>query len=278
MMTEAVAEAAAAPEAAAPAASPGATEPAAGPESEQERTPALRCARCNRAIATAADLLPEQIPRLESASYPYQLDLLGNEEAWVYSATNPQQHRFDVCRFGPGACARLRIQGTPTADHSFFPPYAWRMAECRYCLAHLGWCFGAAGGGGGAPAFAGLVLTHLREAPCTADELTEHERELQEPTSRPGMLTRLLRVLSRQYSEAAGGGPSDANADADADADADPMLSAEEREELLDLSVSPSLEPPALCLATHPTRSAPHIVARSDDGHERTPPFGRPRG
>ena len=68
------------------------------------------------------------------------------------------------------------------------------------------------------------------------------------------------------------------DADADADADADPMLSAEEREELLDLSVSPSLEPPALCLVTHPTRSAPHIVARSDDGHERTPPFGRLRG
>ena len=80
---------------------------------ERERTAVMRCARCNHPIAAAGDLLPEQIARLESASYPYQLDLLGNEEAWVYSATNAQSRRFDVCRFGPGACARLRIQGTP---------------------------------------------------------------------------------------------------------------------------------------------------------------------
>ena len=85
-----------------------------------ERISVMRCARCNHPIAAAADLLPEQVPRLESASYPYQLDLLGNEEAWVYSATNAQQHRFDVCRFGVnGVCvgrrrrrAPLRLQGS----------------------------------------------------------------------------------------------------------------------------------------------------------------------
>ena len=135
----------------------------------EQSTSVLRCAQCNHPIAAAADLLPEQIPRLESASYPYQLDLLGNEEAWVYSATNPHQNRFDVCRFGAAACARLDISGTPTAEHSFFPPFAWRMAACACCSAHLGWAFGVAEGGG--PDFAGLILTHLRETQCTQREL-----------------------------------------------------------------------------------------------------------
>ena len=135
----------------------------------QERTAVMRCARCNHPIAAADDLLPEQIARLESASYPYQLDLLGNEEAWVYSATNAQQRRFDVCRFGVAACARLELSGTPTDEHSFFPPFAWRMASCARCSAHLGWAFGAAEGG--EPQFAGLILTHLREAQCSLQEL-----------------------------------------------------------------------------------------------------------
>ena len=143
-----------------------------------ERTSVMRCAQCNHPIAAAADLLPEQIPRLESASYPYQLDLLGNEEAWVYSATNANQHRFDVCRFGPAACARLDISGTSTDEHSFFPPFAWRMAACARCSAHLGWAFGAVEGTaegaaeGDEPLFAGLILTHLRETQqCSLEEL-----------------------------------------------------------------------------------------------------------
>ena len=146
-----------------------------------ERISVMRCARCNHPIAAAADLLPEQVPRLESASYPYQLDLLGNEEAWVYSATNAQQHRFDVCRFGVKACARLDLSGTPTDEHSFFPPFAWRMAACARCSAHLGWAFGAVEGAiegaaegaaeGGEPLFAGLILTHLRETQCSLQEL-----------------------------------------------------------------------------------------------------------
>ena len=140
----------------------------------QERTAVMRCARCNHPIAAAADLLPEQIARLESASYPYQLDLLGNEEAWVYSATNAQQRRFDVCRFGVAACARLELSGTPTDEHSFFPPFAWRMASCARCSAHLGWTFGAAEGG--EPQFAGLILTHLREAQCSLQELNAPPR------------------------------------------------------------------------------------------------------
>ena len=100
----------------------------APPSGEQQQC--ICCAQRNCPIATAAELLPEQIARLESASYPYQLDLLGNEECWVYSATNPNNTRFDVARFGGAACKRVRLLGSASDEHSFFPPYAWRMACC----------------------------------------------------------------------------------------------------------------------------------------------------
>lgn len=170
--------------------------------SEEEKAPTgeqsvgLCCQRCNRPIAAAADLLPEQISRLETASYPYQLDLLGVEDAWVYSATNPHQNRFDVARFGPATCARVVVMGAASDEHSFFPPYEWQMCYCAYCFAHLGWTFqypaveGGAEGehvesggdsenvdappqGTQATDFAGLVLTNLRERLCFASELSD---------------------------------------------------------------------------------------------------------
>lgn len=163
---------------------------------------ALCCSVCDSPIATAADLLPKQVPRLESASYPYKLDLLiGTEtesptsndginfggdgdsvsggECWVYSATNPDQTRFDVARFGQGACQRVHVHGEPTTAHTFFPPHPWRMASCPRCWVHLGWSFGtgreesavdtgsdvndAVDGGDQGDSFLGLILTNLRE-------------------------------------------------------------------------------------------------------------------
>jgi len=158
------------------------------------RVLALCCFVCSTPIATASDLLPNQIPRLETASYPYKLDLLIDDtetdpsismmrmpnnntnggECTVYSATNPDGTRFDVARFGKRACRRVRVQGDePTLDHTFFPPHPWSMASCRNCGVHLGWSFGGGNNedmnetmngrdeeGG---SFLGLILTKLRE-------------------------------------------------------------------------------------------------------------------
>jgi hypothetical protein len=79
-----------------------------------------------------------------------------------------------VARFGGEACARVRLRGASSDEHSFFPPYSWRMAECAHCGAHLGWSFGAETGDA---VFLGLVLTHLRERMAYESELA-HMRSL----------------------------------------------------------------------------------------------------
>ena len=164
---------------------------------------AICCAQCDGPIASASDLLPAQIARLESASYPYQLDLLGDEECWVYSATNPNDQRFDVARFGAGACLRVRLHGDASTDHSFFPPHNWRMAECATCNAHVGWAFGSAEDANAPPAFLGLVLTHLRERECFESELrTSAKRATESRKVGHHALARLVAMAAERAGEA----------------------------------------------------------------------------
>ena len=198
---------------------------------------ALCCAECNAPIASDEELLPEQIARLESASYAYQLELLGNEEAWVYSATNPETVRFDVARFGGDARRRCRLNRSPTTDHSFFPPFAWSMASCHACGYHLGWAFsnktepaheshvmtnGKPNGeehsqgastdeNDGGCAFIGLILTHLRERRCTRTELAAAARASAEqsagsPRQLGVALSSLMHDLVMMMSMRRGGG------------------------------------------------------------------------
>lgn len=147
---------------------------------------ALCCAACEAPVASVADVRGARVPRRESDSYPYQLDVLcdpddpagddGGRDCWVYSATNPHGVRFDVVRLGGGAVRRAHVYGAPTAEHTFFPPHPWRMASCARCGTHLGWLFGqAAGPAAGADVeegpFLGLILTHLRERRVPASDL-----------------------------------------------------------------------------------------------------------
>ena len=161
--------------------------PAAAPTGAEVHC--IACARCNAPIGTAEELLPEQITRLESASYPYQLDLLGEEECWVYSATNPNATRFDVARFGGAACKRVRTYGERSGEHSFFPPHRWQMADCGTCQAHVGWVFSPPPTEGSTtpppPAFVGLVLTHLRERVCRESELETSIQKCSAPRRHP---------------------------------------------------------------------------------------------
>ena len=54
-----------------------------------------------------------------------------NEGIPAYSATNPQNHRFDVIRVL--ACdrvvSRLRLRGSSSLEHSWFPPLGWSFAQ-----------------------------------------------------------------------------------------------------------------------------------------------------
>ncbi|KAF4696949.1 hypothetical protein FOZ60_013300 [Perkinsus olseni] len=74
--------------------------------------------------------------------YSYELDVL-EDPAWCYSATNPHEYRFDVCRANPAELAHggIRVTNPPQEEFSWFPPYLWMMALCNTCGVHLGWAF-----------------------------------------------------------------------------------------------------------------------------------------
>jgi hypothetical protein len=67
---------------------------------------------------------------------------------------NPAGLVFEIGCFreAPGAAAA----GPPENFFSWFPGYAWRVAICRNCLAHLGWAYGE-------DDFWGLILDRLVE-------------------------------------------------------------------------------------------------------------------
>merc|ERR1712070_720985 len=94
----------------------------------------LVCAVCRYPLARAAEIIEEQVSTLKAAVYGYELDVC-ERSCWCYSATNPGDVRFDVVRLLPGAAVEAR--SPPTAHHSWFPGYAWRMGHCGRCRAHL---------------------------------------------------------------------------------------------------------------------------------------------
>ncbi|KAK3265619.1 hypothetical protein CYMTET_25713 [Cymbomonas tetramitiformis] len=103
---------------------------------------ALVCQGCEYPIAFKGDLLPERWPEhFKEAVFAYELDLLGDEAVWCYSATNPADVRFDVVRLKN--TARAVVFGQFNPEHSWFPGTAWRMAHCPVCARHLGWNFAA---------------------------------------------------------------------------------------------------------------------------------------
>lgn len=164
------------------------------------------CAVCTFPIVEESGVIEERAETWKQAVYPYEL-LLFDRESWCYSATNPGEQRFDVIRVlptGSGICWSKR----PTPEHSWFPGYAWTMASCTNCHAHLGWGFMAprqlegtassaestSGEGEAAdcrgatkvpvcqwqdePSFFGLILTKLRPASLTNEDYIKRCRQL----------------------------------------------------------------------------------------------------
>lgn len=80
-----------------------------------------------------------------------RISLSGSHEHFF---RNPAGIRFRVACFAyaPGAEAF----GIPTEEHTWFPGYAWNLALCRSCAAHLGWKYQSTDGG-----FFGLIADRL---------------------------------------------------------------------------------------------------------------------
>jgi len=139
-------------------------------ETDSNDASLLVCANCRCAVASSDDIIKERAPTMEAAVWCYELDLCGVEDVPQYSATNPDAVRFDVVRMRHPDMegAAVISSGTPLTLHSWFPPYAWTMAACFRCAAHLGWVFWdtaveAQRDGNPAPAFVGLITTRLRQ-------------------------------------------------------------------------------------------------------------------
>lgn len=143
------------------------TAQASFPPPASEPVRCMVCSVCATPIASANELLCEAVPCAEASCWKYELDFL-ESTAWCYSATNSGDNRFDVARFGGGAVARVATHGTPTDEHTWFPPHRWSMAACRGCDQHLGWAFSdGLALDDGSLSFVGLVLTRLRETSLT---------------------------------------------------------------------------------------------------------------
>jgi hypothetical protein len=71
-----------------------------------------------------------------------------------HRCTNPHGLSFHIGCFGeaPGSV----VDGTATAAYTWFAGYAWQVALCARCHAHLGWRFRSS-----ADAFHGLIFDRL---------------------------------------------------------------------------------------------------------------------
>jgi hypothetical protein len=106
---------------------------------EEKTVVTLSCSFCNYPVAASEEVMMEKFQCWEQEVYAYPLAMLEQDEIWCYSATNPSKKRFDVVRVkaNPG----IATVGSPTLLHTWFPAFAWNMASCVSCGAHLGWGF-----------------------------------------------------------------------------------------------------------------------------------------
>ena len=94
-----------------------------------------------------------------------QCGALVTRRQWVVSidgrgehfCVNPHGIEFRVLTFteAPGA----KVSGPATTEATWFAGYAWRMAACGACDAHLGWRFE---GAGSPNRFFGLIRSAIR--------------------------------------------------------------------------------------------------------------------
>lgn len=103
--------------------------------------PALRCARCLQIVGHHDDV--------------FSLDESDPGGAFV----NPFGYLHEVLTVI--AAQQLVVIGTPTTLNTWFAGYAWRMAFCSGCGAHMGWRFSTTEAGRVPPRFWGLSRAAL---------------------------------------------------------------------------------------------------------------------
>ncbi len=84
------------------------------------------------------------------------ISLVGRPDIEVH--TNPAGISFALKAFGQAA---VRVYGAAYPAFSWYPGYAWRIAVCFGCSAHLGWRYDKVTGADGPPTFYGLDVARL---------------------------------------------------------------------------------------------------------------------
>lgn len=84
----------------------------------------LTCARCGVGLAKMSDIV------------------LVSDAGATGSFVNPGGAVHDMITVsGASAGPKLRLHGTPSSEHSWFPGYQWTIASCGTCGTHMGWRF-----------------------------------------------------------------------------------------------------------------------------------------
>jgi hypothetical protein len=108
------------------------------PRTRERDDRAVVCDGCGHAVSSTAA----------------RIDVAGRHE---HRCVNPHGFVFRIgCyREAPGMARR----GLAVAEHSWFSGYAWQIALCSRCSAHLGWAFS-----GASPSFYALIVDRVHEA------------------------------------------------------------------------------------------------------------------
>lgn len=111
------------------------TEVAINATEEERREERLFCATCRKPVTRESDRIAVN-------------------GAHTHRFTNPLRlsYRIGCFREAPGC----REHEPATTEHTWFPGYAWRVASCAHCQAHLGWHYEGNDG-----RFYGLILGQL---------------------------------------------------------------------------------------------------------------------
>jgi len=141
------------------------------------------------ACTSVADRLRKEILLMESyfvlgcnkcgSVFGKKKDLFQISEGLVDAYVNPGGVVHDVVTIKKVSGAKLR--GTPQTEHSWFPGYAWTIAECNECRSHIGWRFTATSSALVPQEFWGLTRTSIthnldEKQKAWAAEVEERER------------------------------------------------------------------------------------------------------
>ncbi|XP_075570489.1 protein cereblon isoform X3 [Pelecanus crispus] len=100
----------------------------------------------------------------------FSLSLCGPMAAYV----NPHGYIHETLTVYK-AC-NLNLNGRPSTDHSWFPGYAWTIAQCRICANHMGWKFTATKKDMSPQKFWGLTRSALLPRIPETEEDSGHDR------------------------------------------------------------------------------------------------------